>query len=48
MYRSAVNYKGVWLAPGSRAEELYRLKQFKELDAHIKALDQKERNLLSN
>lgn len=46
VYRGAVEYKGVWLAPGSLAHQLYMDKKLKELDQHNKALDQKERELL--
>jgi hypothetical protein len=46
MYKSAVKYYSTWLAPASRALELYHAKKFKELDAHLKDLDKKERNLL--
>lgn len=42
MYRTAINYKGLWLAPGSKALQLYQDKKFKELDAHIKAVMAKE------
>lgn len=38
VYRGAVQYKGVWLAPGSHAFQLYQDKKFKELDQHNKAL----------
>lgn len=46
VYRGAVQYKGVWLAPGSHAFQLYKDKKFKELDQHNKALDEKERELI--
>lgn len=37
MYRDAVEYKpGHWLAPGSEALELYKLKKWKELEALLK------------
>lgn len=49
MYRDAVRYKdGSWLAPGSKAMELYQSKEPKakqELEKHIKAMDVKEREL---
>lgn len=41
-----VPYKGVYLAKGSHGLELYEKKQFKELDAHLKELDRKEKDLL--
>ena len=51
MYRDAVRYKdGSWLAPGSRAFELYHSKDPKarqELDKHLKQLDANERTLLT-
>lgn len=46
MYRDAVEYKpGFWLAPGSRAMELYKLKKFKELEALLKETDAAWRKL---
>lgn len=45
MYRGAVQYKGSWLAPGSLCHQLYTDKKFKELDQHIKTLEEKERKL---
>ena len=41
-----VTYKGVLLARGSYALELYEKKLFKELDAHMKELDRKEKDLM--
>lgn len=41
-----MEYKGVWLAPGSRALELLLGKKFKELDQHLKILAQQERDLI--
>jgi len=46
MYRGAVFYKGTWLAPGSHAIQLYQDKKFKELDQHLKTLEENERRLL--
>lgn len=46
MYRNAIHYKGTWLAPGSQAFQLHQDKKFKELDQHLKALDEKERKLV--
>lgn len=40
MYRNAVWYKGIWLAPGSESLELYQSKDPKDrqkLDKHLKA-----------
>ena len=46
MYRNAVRYKGIWLAPNSRAFQLYQEKKFKELDIHMKEVDEREKRLL--
>lgn len=49
MYKDAVEYKGVWLAPGSQAFELYHSKDPKaraKLDAFMKEVDERERRLL--
>lgn len=46
MYRGAIQYKGIWLAPGSLSHQLHTERKFKELDQHLKALDEKERLLL--
>lgn len=42
MYRNAIKYKGLWLAPGSRAHQLHEEKKFEELDKHIKEVLSKE------
>lgn len=39
MNRRAIEYKGVWLDPNSRAFQLHQEKKFKELDQHIKECD---------
>lgn len=39
MYRNAVKYKDIWLAPGSHAKQLYDEKKFAALDKHLKELD---------
>ena len=41
-----VPYKGVFLGKGSHGLELYEKKMFKELDAHMKDLDRKEKDLM--
>lgn len=41
-----VQYKDSWLAKGSYGYELWEKKNFKELDAHCKALDNKEKELI--
>ena len=46
MYRNAVQYKGVWLAPNSQAFQLYHDKKFKELDIHMKEVDEREKRLM--
>lgn len=46
MYRNAVEYKGVWLAPGSESYRLFHEKKFKELDQHQKLLAENERKLI--
>jgi hypothetical protein len=45
MYRGAVLYQGVWLAPGSEALVLHREKKLKELDLLMKACDQAKAKL---
>lgn len=45
MYRKAVLYKGVWLAPGSDALAMYQLGKFKDLDKHLAELDKAWRKL---
>lgn len=45
MYRGAVQYRGVWLAPGSESLQLFKDGKFKELDQHLKAQDEKRRIL---
>lgn len=42
---NAVNYKGLWLAKNSEAYFLWDLKEFKKLDAHLKELDRKAKEL---
>jgi hypothetical protein len=46
VYRNAIEYKGTWLAPGSRAHQLHTEKKFKELDQHMKEVDERDRQLL--
>ena len=46
MYLKAIQYKGVWLAPGSTAYELYQDRKLKELDQHLKQLEANELALL--
>lgn len=41
-----VLYKGVYLTKGSHGLELYEKKDFKALDAHMKELDRKEKDLM--
>ena len=48
MYKNAVHYKGVWLAPGSQAFELYHSKDPKarqKLDQHMKEVDARDKAL---
>jgi len=45
MYKGAIQYRGAWLAPGSRALELHQANKLKELDAHLKAIEAKELQL---
>lgn len=46
MYRDAVEYRpGHYLAPGSEALELYKLKKFKELEELLKKTDAAWRKL---
>lgn len=46
MYKNAVKYRDVWLAPASKGMELYHDKKFKELDSLLKELDRKDREQL--
>ena len=46
MYVKAVKYKDGWLAPGSRAYELYQERKFKELDQHLKEVEERARKLI--
>ena len=46
MYRNAIQYKGTWLAPGSRAHQLHTDKKFKELDQLMKEVAERDRKLL--
>lgn len=41
-----IEYKGVFLASGSKAYELYTDKKFKELDQHLKQLDRNLNELI--
>lgn len=45
MYRSAVKYKDVWLAPGSEAMSLYDAKKFDKLDKLLSDCDKAYRKL---
>ena len=47
MYLKAVNYKGMWLAPGSRAFALYEERRFSELQEHLKQVNENEKKLLA-
>lgn len=42
---NAVFYRNTWLAKTSDAYALYALKEFKKLDAHLKELERKEKEL---
>lgn len=42
---NAVKYRDMWLAKNSDAYALWALKEFKKLDAHLKELDRKEKEL---
>lgn len=42
-----VVYKGITLSKGSHALELYEKKQMKELDRHMKELEEKEKALMN-
>jgi hypothetical protein len=43
--KNGIIFQGVLLAPGSLAHKLHTEKKWKELEAHMKALDQKKRQL---
>lgn len=42
MYKSAIPYKGLWLAPASVAHQLHQDGKLKDLDLHVKAVLAKE------
>ncbi len=44
MYRNAVFYKGVWLAPNSQAFQLHQDRKFNELDQLMKEVAAKEKS----
>jgi hypothetical protein len=46
VYRNAIHYKGIWLAPDSRAHQLHTDKKFKELDELMKEVAERDRKLL--
>lgn len=43
---NAVNYRGMWLAKNSDAYKLWELKEFKKLDAHLKEVEQRAKDLM--
>ncbi len=43
--KNAVEYRGVLLMPNSRARQLHDEKKFKELDQHMRELDQADKRL---
>lgn len=43
MHRNAVWYKTTWIAPGSKAFELFQAQDFQALDKHLKEVDNLER-----
>lgn len=45
MYTKAVEYKGVWLAPGSQCLALYQENKWKQLDELLKKIDEDYRKL---
>ena len=45
MIKGSINYKGVWLAPGSLAHALYQEGKRKELDLLVKSVAEKDRKL---
>ena len=48
MYLKAINYKGMWLAPGSHAYKLYEERRFSELQEHLKQVNENEKKLLAS
>lgn len=46
MVKGAVLYKGIWLAPGSTAFQLYQDRKTQELDKQLKESLQQERDLI--
>lgn len=45
MLRGVVTYKGQLLAPGSHALKLHAEGRFKDLDAHLKLVEEAKRRL---
>lgn len=43
MYRTAIKYYGLWLAPGSVAYQLHQDRKMDALEAHLKAVREKEK-----
>ena len=43
--KNAVLYKGIYLMPGSHARHLYDTRDWKALEAHMKELDRKDKQL---
>lgn len=39
MYKNAVFYKSIWLAPGSQAYQLFQEKKYEALDKLLKECD---------
>lgn len=46
MYRNAIKYKDLWLAPGSEAFRLHQEKKLKQLDEHLKDVNKRHNKLL--
>lgn len=43
MIKGAVLYNGVWLAPNSKAYELFQAKKMDELKKHMKVVSEKSK-----
>lgn len=41
----AILFRGIYLMPGSVAHKLHTDKKYKELEAHMKELDEKDKKL---
>lgn len=45
MFKNAIEYKGVWLMPGSDSHRLYTEKKWAELEKHMAELEKNRKKL---